>query len=840
MSSHDCPDSRAASVVSFIHSLFDVLIDTAVTGRRGYASAHIETAPVSAPTSSAAVPTPDTSKVTSATASAWTKSTSVGLGPSAPARSQRKTVVLPPPSRLSTPTGCIAEQQSAQQQDSAIPAAPAPAQPSAAAAAQTTAPRSASLLTLRPSDPNRCHYGQTHVRARSVRIDLSRMSGKHGWNNRCVTDVNFDVYVLDAEQPRLDISRWRDLVTQCGEMRAREEWSHFVQWHYAFFIPTSLRCARTFARDHLEAVYVDKMASLFEADNPVSSIHDVPLFSTGDSVLSRWYSSFDVPQHLLDENEWRAYYGYMVPFDSFDIITKPADVRAVRCVYPICEEWYDEYWFPNGVPMPLPPIAYYLHHLFHSSDPTVRAKAFKLLKYEFALLFAAFWWQEAARGHRMFIVPSETVAWLTDLLGDIPIDPDTPFGPRGQTTFLYIAERMKESIRSPPSARNILRFPRHRLRKSEFVWSEHRTGRVNYNERSGLLFERRKRDICQVQGPGGGPPFRINRRRYRDDPRDANPRAHQHGRFTGHDQHNGHEGREPHDRQTEFARHELDAAHVHHDRQPEFARHERDAAPRPREGPHHHIHGQYDGHDGRDPRARRPEHVSDEQYGAPRRPASPSHPFFQHGRLDRLDPGQWGVHRHGPRNAEMRDFRPVRRRSLSPQPRGFDGDNRNLRHHSAGPAFPQGPPHAPSYRCGAGLQGGAPIADDRPAHQGPSDNTPLDPLRRELRDLERMVGEKEYDRPRPRRFTAGDRYPCGRLCGAPPGLFTYGKIAKRRGSRVAHRDYLLEQLEQRDAERQKGRASGQYVPPANCRPHNFDKYYDRSDRGGGGGGGTTA
>ena len=73
----------------------------------------------------------------------------------------------------------------------------------------------------------------------------------------------------------------------------------------------------------------------------------------------------------------------------------------------------------------------------------------KTLKYEFALIYAAFWWHEAVRGKRAIVLPLETIKELEELLGNIPIDPETRFGDNGQTDFAYVAQRMRDAAHAP-------------------------------------------------------------------------------------------------------------------------------------------------------------------------------------------------------------------------------------------------------------------------------------------------------------------------------------------------------------------------------------------------------
>lgn len=53
--------------------------------------------------------------------------------------------------------------------------------------------------------------------------------------------------------------RFWDLATHAGQATALNAWLRFAQSHPWYLIQSTLRCARTFARDELEALYVDHM-----------------------------------------------------------------------------------------------------------------------------------------------------------------------------------------------------------------------------------------------------------------------------------------------------------------------------------------------------------------------------------------------------------------------------------------------------------------------------------------------------------------------------------------------------------------------------------------------------
>ena len=96
-------------------------------------------------------------------------------------------------------------------------------------------------------------------------------------------------------------------------------------------------------------------------------------------------------------------------------------------------------------------------------------------------MFTALWWHDARRGGVGVFVPYETIVWLEELLEDIPIDPDSKFGPDGgQTTAGYIFARMRDVLNAAQHTRNTCLFPRFpNLTESQLVW----TARDGYPDR---------------------------------------------------------------------------------------------------------------------------------------------------------------------------------------------------------------------------------------------------------------------------------------------------------------------------------------------------------------------
>ena len=325
---------------------------------------------------------------------------------------------------------------------------------------------------LRPS-PGQVRNGGRHVRDDNPRIDLGRMTGDHAWQRTPVHELNFNHFVVNAEGNRQpDMERWNVFRQLFGDLRALELWGDFIHRAMFFRVPSTLpHTERTFTRDPLEAVYVDHMARAITELPPVEDIRDVPLFNNRDSVLGRWWNAFYTRGGFLEEANTRVTLELLVPYDSPEVPYE--DVDQLQLLYPRVPEWLEQYYFPNHVPVPVPPVVFYFHRLFITGNPETRAWLQRVLRYEFALLFAAVWWHDARRGGTGVVVPEETVQWLVDLLADAPIDPDTNFGEGGrQTTMGYIAARMRDVNNAARHRRNTCTFPTFpQLNESQLIWT---------------------------------------------------------------------------------------------------------------------------------------------------------------------------------------------------------------------------------------------------------------------------------------------------------------------------------------------------------------------------------
>jgi len=403
-------------------------------------------------------------------------------------------------------------------------------QDAASAAAREAAARRPSFCSRPVTRVRRSAYAQhpgMPMESRAVqrplsrKVDSARLSGVHIWDLEPVLDMNYSRFVLNATNVRPDMKRFQEYRRTFGELDAVQRWRDFANGHPWFLIPGSLQCDRTFARDEMEVKYLDRMAEFIPtaaAKEGTITISDLPLLTVGDALLSRWWNRPRFEGHFVREAHWRKAYNLMIPFDSIDMKTRPRDVDALATVYPQTPHWWTDGYFPAGVPCPTPPSVFYFHGAMVNAQTDRERYVWEtVLDLEFSLLYAATWWHTAARGHRAFILPLETIEWLGGRLGDAPIDPDTRFGPNRQTTSNWVQARMRDARAVPEGCNNVLEFPKTDLEPADFIWCGYGTGFPNTYERGGRRFERCGRGLRNIEELG--PPLddhgrrrRINRR----------------------------------------------------------------------------------------------------------------------------------------------------------------------------------------------------------------------------------------------------------------------------------------------------------------------------------------
>ena len=156
-----------------------------------------------------------------------------------------------------------------------------------------------------------------------------------------------------------------------------------------------------------------------------------------------------------------------------------AEAERLRALYVRAPNWWEERYFPNSVPMPTPPVLYFFHDRMRNGTRQERALLMNVLQLECTLLFAAFWWHEASRGSVGVVLMRRTINYILRVRGDIPIDPDRAYGPRGQVTFPYIAHRIREVRSTERRYWNSVEFLGFdNLLASEIIWT-HPDGHVD-------------------------------------------------------------------------------------------------------------------------------------------------------------------------------------------------------------------------------------------------------------------------------------------------------------------------------------------------------------------------
>ena len=184
-----------------------------------------------------------------------------------------------------------------------------------------------------------------------------------------------------------------------------------------------------------------------------------------------------IRQNFVTEAVWRTTHGRMVPADAETVLNTPDNIKEYRRIFPATPDWYREEWFPTGVPAPTPPAVFFYHgEIMRTTNQTYRTMWDDIIMLEWAALFTAAWWHEAARGRRGWVVPHETIQWLGERLEDIVIDPDGPEGVNGPATAHHALRAMESVAATQYNDRNTVLFPGTRLRQSEFVWTTPRTG----------------------------------------------------------------------------------------------------------------------------------------------------------------------------------------------------------------------------------------------------------------------------------------------------------------------------------------------------------------------------
>ena len=677
------------------------------------------------------------------------------------------------------------------------------------------------------------------VAEKNPTIDLTRMTGDHVWRTTPLErygsrgdELSFEQWVQYAQtQKRTDMSRWAILLQEEGTARARDEWKKFTHRATFFLIPDEISCGRTFARDHLEAYYVDHMARAIKNPRKIAGIHDVPLFNLADPVVGRRWNDFSGFGHRVHEADLRVTEGVMVPHDSHDICLSRVD--RLRETFIPTPWWCTERYFPNAVGCPIPPLLFYFTEQYKEGSEEVKEMLRKLLFYEMHLVFAGSWWHLASRGGQGIVLHERMLDDLDRLLQDIPIDADRLYGRNnGQTSFQYILQCMRDVASAPSTFRNVCSFQRYpELQPSEIVWT-YDSGKVNLQRRGGRQVFRDPRNLRDADAPydSYGRKPRICQRVEEEQALHAGP-AH---------------AQQPHGQGPPAPHAGMAHAQQPHGRGPSGPHAGMAHAQQPTQSTLGSRRSSDRGIAGNPPLRIQRRHspprnsvqnaTSGPLYNEYWGPVTAS-PLNGCG-TSRLAPSQWGVN-NGEGNRQGRDFRPVARANAQADPPRFNTAPLTRAAHGSLP--PLLPPSIASVRQPASMF--EPAAPPSPAPSNPQpQHLPLDPIRAAIRDIDMQVGPMSLDEPsgaRPPTIPKLRRpVPHGRLRGLTgPSPFAPGFIPRRKSKLKAERLWLIGQLAQSERVRQEAERQGIAVPSAHCRDPQFHPLQRRPDGGGGGNGG---
>ena len=351
-----------------------------------------------------------------------------------------------------------------------------------------------------PTIPNRLIPSKT-ARRPGVRyeqpvraIDMRDMTGRHAWEAGRCTQMDFASFVTHGTGGRQDMVNFREIRERDGMAAAVAEWTYFRNSHLWFEIPSTVRTDRTFARDETEAIYLDHMDAFLRRTIRTYQhieMRNLPLVATGHTLMGRWYNRWAFNRSFVVEAVWRGIHGIMVPADAASVDVEPENLAHYRWNFPPTQDWYSEEWFPTGVLTPTPPAVFYYHwEIMNTTDPDRLDMWHRIIELEWAALFVAIWWHDAARGQRAYVVPHQTIEWLRARMQNIPIDPDTPFGNNDTTSANYILDTMRFAANAHPDFHNTVLYPGTGLRPSRFVWSTGGTGIFDSNAIAGREFVR--------------------------------------------------------------------------------------------------------------------------------------------------------------------------------------------------------------------------------------------------------------------------------------------------------------------------------------------------------------
>lgn len=136
-----------------------------------------------------------------------------------------------------------------------------------------------------------------------------------------------------------------------------------------------------------------------------------------------------------------------------------SNVIKLNTQYPRAQDWWSPKYSPVIVPRTSRPVLFYYHLQWKAATSEEDRLFWELLfELEDAVLYAASWWYKASRFGIAVILPTLTVRWLEERIGNIKIDPeessdDAPNG-KGPVKLKHFADRMFEARHIDISLRN--------------------------------------------------------------------------------------------------------------------------------------------------------------------------------------------------------------------------------------------------------------------------------------------------------------------------------------------------------------------------------------------------
>ena len=121
------------------------------------------------------------------------------------------------------------------------------------------------------------------------------------------------------------------------------------------------------------------------------------MVAAGESLMGRWWHRFQVQRTFVAEADWRFRHHLLLPADFVDVPLEPAIRAELARIYPHTPSWMKERYFPAGFPAPTFPSVFYFHREMAMETDPRRAERFdEVVMHEWAVLYVASWWHEAA------------------------------------------------------------------------------------------------------------------------------------------------------------------------------------------------------------------------------------------------------------------------------------------------------------------------------------------------------------------------------------------------------------------------------------------------------------